>query len=144
MLRARVSGLKSLLVDAVVEQKESLEVGRAGMRGECSVVLVLRDTAVVAEPLDSRQGLNAILGGSRRVADDGLIVLRNSNLGLVDADVVGAEAEDRGWESAGFVLVEESRDPWILLIFEGFVSLSLARTVGRVIVRILDGGAAGL
>lgn len=114
------------------------------MRGERRIVLVLRDTAVVAEPLDSREGLNAILGGGRRVADDGLIVLRDSDLGFIDSDVVGAEAEDRGWEGAGFVFVEKSRNPWILLIFEGFLSPSLARTVGGVIVRVLRGGAAGL
>lgn len=144
MLRARVSGLKGLLIDAVVEQEEGLEVGRTSMRGECSIVLVLRDIVEVTEPLNSREGLHAILGGGRRVADDGLVVLRDSYLGLIDSDVVGAEAEDGGWEGAGFVFVEESRDPWILLIFVGFVSLSLAHTVGRVIVRVLCGGAAGL
>lgn len=41
MLRARVGGLQCLLVDAVVEEEEGLEVGRAGVRGERCVVLVL-------------------------------------------------------------------------------------------------------
>lgn len=144
MLRARVGGLEGLLVDAVVEQEEGLEVGRACMRGERSVILILRNAAVVAEPLDPRECLNAILGGGRCVADDSLVVLWDRDLGPVDTDVVGAEAENGGWEGAGFVLVEESRDPWALSVSEGSVLGNLGHTVGRVIIRVLRGGAASL
>lgn len=111
MLCAGVGGLEGLLVDAVVEQEKGLEVGRAGVRGERSIVLVLGDATVVAEPLDPSEGLNAILGGGGGVADDSLVVLRDGDLGPVYANVVGAETEERGWEGAGFVLVEEGRDP---------------------------------
>lgn len=86
-------------------------MGRAGVRGERCVVLVLGDAAVVAEPLDPRYGFDAILGGGRGTADDSLVVLRHGYLGLVNTGVVGAEAEKRGGEGAGVVLVEESRDP---------------------------------
>lgn len=118
---------------------------RAGVRGKRGVVFLLGDAAVVAEPLDPGEGLDVILGRGGGVADDGLVVLRDGDLGLVDTDVVGAEAEDRGWEGAGFVLVEESGDPWILLISEGLCCrVWCIHTVDRVIIGILRGGAAAL
>lgn len=145
MLRARVCRLEGLLVDAVVEQQEGLQVGRAGVRGKRGVVFFLGDAALVAEPLDPSEGLDAVLGRGGRVADNNLVVLRDGDLGLVDTDVVGAEAEDRGWEGAGLILVEESGNPWVPLILDDLCRRVWGKhTVDRIIIRILRGGAAGL
>lgn len=114
VLDARIGRFEGGLVDAVVEEENRLEMGGAGFGRKFGGILAVGRAlaAVVAEPLDSGEVLYAVLGGGRGVANDSFVVLGNGYFGLVDTDVVGAEAEDGSREGTGRVLVEKSGNPF--------------------------------
>lgn len=110
---ARVGRVEGVRVDAVVEQQQGLEASAAlGREGGGLLVVVLGGGILLAEPLDAGQGLNAFLRSGAGVTDDALVVLGNGDLGLLDGDVIRAEAADgdrRG--GARGIAEEQRRDP---------------------------------
>lgn len=110
VLGSRVGRVEVVLVDAVREQEQGLEMGRAGRRGEGGHVLVLGGVAL-AKPLDTGQAVDAFLGDGRDVAGNGLEVLRDGDLGVLNGDVVGAESAE--WNRLGSSVISnvESWDP---------------------------------
>lgn len=110
VLRSRVCRVEAVLVDAVGEQQQRLEMGRAGRRGEGGHVLVAAGLAF-AEPLHAGQAVDAVLGNGGDVAGDGLEVLRDGDLGVLNGDVVGAESAEGDNLGSSVISDVESWDP---------------------------------
>lgn len=93
VLGARVGVVEGVRVDAVREQQDGLQMGRAGLGREGSDVLAAVGVGdALAHPLDAVDAFNIGLGRALGVAGDGLEVLGEGDLRVADVDVVGAEA----------------------------------------------------
>jgi hypothetical protein len=111
VLTALVTGLESLLVDALGEVEELLNVGAAGLGRE--TVSVKGDALAFTGPLGLCVGVHGVLGHGAGLASNHHQVLRDGDLGRGLAQVVVcAEAEDGyGLVVLAILGVEESRNP---------------------------------
>lgn len=144
VLRARVRRLERVLVDAVVEQEQRLQVCLAGLCRERRGVLARVGAAAanIAEPLQPGQVVEVGLGGGGGVSGHHLEVLRNGDLSLFKPFVVGAETINRNRSVRGaiafFVDIGQCRYPLkkkvskIQALFYDLILISLWKSKSKV------------